>query len=100
LFALNSTNAKVAVPIYKVQIVVMKASLEKKLMLLADRYREISDSLSDPAIIRDQDRFRDLSREFSQLEPIVTCFRAYQDNQQAFASAQELLKDPELKTMA
>lgn len=78
----------------------MKTSLQKKLVILTNRFREISDLLSDPAVIRDQDRFRNLGREYSQLEPLVKCFNAYQDNQQAIASAQELLKDPEFKLMA
>ncbi len=78
----------------------MKDSLQKKLATLTDRYREISDLLSDPTVIRDQQRFRNLGREYSQLEPLVKSFRAYQENQQSQVSAQALLKDPELKVMA
>jgi peptide chain release factor 1 len=78
----------------------MKNSLVKKLLNVTERYREISDMLSDPAIIRDQDRFRDLSKEYSQLEPVAKCFYEYQDNQQALEAAQELLKDAEFKRMA
>jgi len=78
----------------------MKDSLQKKLETLSHRYQEIGEQLSDPVIIRDQDRFRDLSKEYSQLEPIVKCYREYSDNQTAFASAQELVTDPEFKRMA
>lgn len=78
----------------------MKESLQKKLIALTHRYAAISDLLSDSDIIRDQDRFRDLSKEYSQLEPLVQCFRDYQDNQAAFASAHELLKDPEFRRTA
>lgn len=78
----------------------MKQSLQKKLITLTNRYAEISAQLSDPEIIHDQDRFRELGREYSQLQPLVECFRDYQANQTAFASAQELLKDPEFRKMA
>jgi len=78
----------------------MKTSLQKKLTTLANRYAEISSLLSDPNIIRDQDRFRDLSKEYAQLEPVVNCFQDYLNNQTAFSAAQELLKDSEFRRMA
>lgn len=78
----------------------MKNSLQKKLTAFTHRYEEISTLLSDPAIIRDQDQFRELSKEYAQLEPLVKCVRDYQANQDALDSAQELLKDTELRRMA
>lgn len=78
----------------------MKNSLQKKLSTLADRYTEISNLLSESETIRDQDRFRELSKEYAQLEPLVKCFHDYQENLAAFSSAQELLKDPEFRRMA
>ncbi len=78
----------------------MKHSFIKKLSTVTQRYHEVSELLSDPAIIRDQDRFRDLSKEYAQLEPLVNCFRDYQENQAAFISAQELQKDSEFRRIA
>ncbi|MBS0352047.1 MAG: peptide chain release factor 1 [Proteobacteria bacterium] len=78
----------------------MKESLIKKLTVVNQRYAEISQLLTEPAIIKEQERFRELSKEYSQLEPVVKCFRDYQHNQAAFISAQELLKDPEMKEIA
>lgn len=78
----------------------MKSSLIKKLSAVNDRYSEIARLLSEPEVIHDQDRFRDLSKEYAQLEPIVQCFQQYQENQNGLESAHELLKDPELRRMA
>ena len=78
----------------------MKDSLQKKLATLTARYSEISTLLSDPEIIRDQDKFRELSKEYAQLEPLVNCFRDYQTNETAMISAQDLLKEPEFRKMA
>jgi peptide chain release factor 1 len=78
----------------------MKSSLYHKLSTITARYQEISELLSDPDVIRDQERFRNLSKEYAQLEPVVLCFREYEQNREATVSAQELLKDAELHRMA
>lgn len=71
----------------------MKASIKQKLETLVDRFEEVSTLLSDPEVIGDQSRFRELSQEFSQLEPVVKCFGAYQQAVESQAHAEELLKD-------
>lgn len=80
----------------------MKSSLQQKLITLVERQEEIGILLSDPAVIADTNRFRDLSKEYSQLEPIVRCYREYQANQHAQQETEELKKeaDPEMRTMA
>ena len=47
----------------------MKASLLTKLETLTDRHEEVSALLGDSETIADQNKFRDLSREYSELEP-------------------------------
>ena len=42
---------------------------------LAERFEEISYLLSDPNVIGDQNRFRELSQEYAQLNPVVDHFR-------------------------
>lgn len=71
----------------------IKPSFEKKLQLLVARHQEIGELLSDPVIIHDQNRFRDLSKEYSHLEPIVNCFQRYQFAQESIQAAQIMLKD-------
>lgn len=71
----------------------MKPSFEKKLTLLVERHDELAKLLSDPSVIHDQNRFRDLSKEYSNLEPIVQAFNAYQKSQEALVNAEAMLKD-------
>ena len=80
----------------------MKASLLQKLQKLSYRYQELGGMLSDPAIINDQNRFRELSKEFAGLEPITKCFKRYEKNQADIVSAESMLneEDSELKAMA
>lgn len=80
----------------------MKASLLHKLISLTERHEELSALLSDPSTINDQLRFRDFSKEYAQLEPIVQCFQQYQANAAAIENAEALLQDSdiELRTLA
>ena len=71
----------------------MKASLYKKLQYLAERHEEIAALLSDNQIIADQKRFRDLSKEYAQLEPLSQCFAEYQKVQATIEAATVLLND-------
>ena len=71
----------------------MKESLINNLEQLVARHEEIGGLLSDPEVIGDQNRFRDLSREYARLEPVVSLFLQYGEaikNQQA---AQEMCED-------
>ncbi len=80
----------------------MKSSIQAKLESVAERHEEIAALLGDPDTISDQNRFRDLSKEYSQLEPIVTAFANYQQTEKDLASAQEMSKDSdaEMRAMA
>jgi peptide chain release factor 1 len=80
----------------------MKPSIEKKLQLLAERHEELSAQLSDAQVISQQNVFRDYSREYAQLEPVVNLFSRYQTCLANIAGATELLKedDAELQALA
>ncbi|EKE01634.1 MAG: hypothetical protein ACD_21C00086G0001 [uncultured bacterium] len=81
----------------------MQASIISKLNLLATRHQEISDLLASPEIINDQNRYRELSKEYAHLEPIVTALKEYNDNQQKIADAETILQeeqDADLKALA
>lgn len=71
----------------------MKPSLLQKLTVLTERHEELAALLSDSAIITDQTKFRDLSKEYAQLEALVQCFRLYQENRKILVSAEALLKE-------
>lgn len=64
----------------------MKASIKEKLDNLADRYEEIAALLSDSEVITNQNKFRELSKEYSELESVV---KAYQSYQQTLADVDE-----------
>ncbi len=80
----------------------MKPSILAKLELLSARHEEIAGLLSEPEVINDQNRFRNLSMEYSQLEDVVKTFDQYQEAQQDLDGAQEMLKedDAEMREMA
>ena len=52
----------------------MKQSILEKLQHLADRYEEVGALLSDPEVIGQQTRFRELSREYAELESVAGGF--------------------------
>ena len=80
----------------------MKASILTKLETLVERYEEVQHLLGDPDVIGNQDKFRALSREYSQLEEVTKCFQAYQQAQDDLAAAEDMANedDEEMREMA
>lgn len=80
----------------------MKASIHSKLENLSERLEEINALLADPSIIADQNRFRSLSMEYAQINPVVTCFNDYQSTLEDIDTANKMLKDEdmEMRSMA
>jgi peptide chain release factor 1 len=69
----------------------MKDSIRNKLERLVDRHEEVGALLSDPEVIGNNDKFRELSMEYSRLEPIVARYREYQGLLGERANAQEMI---------
>jgi peptide chain release factor 1 len=80
----------------------MQPSIINKLQHIEERHTEVSALLSDTETISDQDRYRNLSKEYAQLTPVVDCFRAWQQTQHDVDAAMEMLRDPDpdMKEMA
>jgi len=78
----------------------VKASIINKLDTLNDRYEEVSALLADPDVIGDQNQFRQLSMEYSQLGPVVEEYQKFITASDDQATAKEMLTDPEMKEMA
>lgn len=80
----------------------MKKSVYNKLEVLVERFEEVQALLSDPETISNQDKFKALSKEFSQLEEVTKVFHRYQEAENDFATAEEMLKDddPDMREMA
>ena len=73
----------------------MNKSLQAKLDQLLDRHEELSALLSDSQIISDQEKFRLYSKEYSDIEPVVNCFRQLQDKNKQLEGARDLVRDPD-----
>jgi len=80
----------------------MKASLLAKLETLTDRHEEVSALLSDSQTIADQAKFRELSREYAELEPVVASYAQYRQLKADLDEARQMLDDadPEVRDMA
>ncbi len=71
----------------------MNPALLKKLSNLAERYQELAVLLSEQKAASDLNRFRDLSKEYAQLEVIVQAFERYQAFCKEMEGLQTLLAD-------
>jgi len=78
----------------------MKESIRRKLDQIQERFEEITGLLSDADTQNDQNRFRSLSQEYAQLEPVVACYRQYLETEAEIGSAEEMLADPEMAELA
>ena len=71
----------------------MKESIRHKLESVRDRFEELAGLLADPEVIGDQNQFRDLSKEYSRVEPIVKLFSDYESIDDDMAAAREMAAD-------
>jgi peptide chain release factor 1 len=78
----------------------MSPGLQRKLEQLAERHEEVGRLLADPGVIADNARFRSLSREYSQLEPIAVAMTESAQAQRDLAAAQAMRSDPEMRELA
>ncbi|HIE56101.1 MAG TPA: PCRF domain-containing protein, partial [Chromatiaceae bacterium] len=78
----------------------MKESIRRKLDQIQDRFEEITGLLADPEVQSEQDRYRSLSQEYAQLEPVMECYRRYRESEEELESARELLSDAEMAELA
>ncbi|NCF62318.1 MAG: peptide chain release factor 1 [Gammaproteobacteria bacterium] len=80
----------------------MKSSIQDRLEQVSSRYEEIGLLLSQPEVFSDQNRFRDLSVEYSQLEPLVKSWERLRELQVSIEEARQMLSeaDPEMRQMA
>ena len=78
----------------------MTPSIRRKLEALAERHEEISRLLSQPDVLADNARFRTLSQEYAQLEPVAASLREHDQVGRELAQTRAMLDDPELREMA
>jgi len=80
----------------------VKASIRLKLDTLAERLEEINALLSDADTISDNNKFRELSKEYAQLNPIVMVFNNYRQALDDLDTAKSMLEedDADMREMA
>lgn len=80
----------------------MKPSLLIKLQHLVERYEELKRLLSDPQITNDMNQYRDLSKEYSQIEPHVHMYLQHETYLKELDEAKMMLEesDPDLQQLA
>ena len=64
-----------------------------RLAELEREYEDVAVRLSDPEVLADPNRVRDISRRYKELEPIVGAYRGYLTAQSDLATAKEMLTD-------
>ncbi|MBP3438160.1 MAG: peptide chain release factor 1 [Sutterella sp.] len=78
----------------------MNDSMRFKLRQLARRMEEIDGMLADPEIGTDMNRFRELSRERADIEPVALKLAEYERAEGDLETAREMLADPDMKAFA
>ena len=80
----------------------MIESILSKLSEVSERYLEIENLLSQPDITSDQENYIRLSKEYSELSPVVKAFKDYEKTESALDEVRQLIKDadPEIREMA
>lgn len=74
--------------------------MRNRLEQLAHRLIEVDALLAEPEIAGDMDRYRKISRERAELDPVVTVFNAYTATEEDIQAAQDMVSDPEMRAMA
>lgn len=71
----------------------MKASLRERLDAFCERFEELTALLGEPDVIADQARFRDYTREYAELEPLVDAWQTYRSVEGDIQTAEALAND-------
>ena len=79
----------------------MQQSIIQKLERIASRFAELGPLLANPDVIGDQKHFRELSKEYAQLQPAMKLYRAFQQAEADRAAAADMQRDadPEIRAM-
>ena len=78
----------------------MSPSIRRKLEALAERHEEVGRLLAEPDAMADPKRFRDLSREFAQLQPVVDALRGFDGARADLAAAEAMRAEPDMREFA
>lgn len=74
-----------------------------KLEAIKDKYLRLEEQLSDPGVIADQQRFRKINKEYSDLKEIVQAYDRFDGNRRQIKDVRQMVEeetDPEMKVLA
>lgn len=75
----------------------------EKLEAIHDRWRNVSEQLSDPEVVKDLKKFKQYNKEFKDLSVVVEAYKKYKSVVDNLAESEQILKeesDQELREMA
>lgn len=64
------------------------------------KYEDLTKKISDPEVISNQEEWRKMMKEHSDIEPIVLKYREYKAVKKNFEDSKEMLNDPDMKNLA
>ncbi len=67
-----------------------------KLSAIEERYNELSEKVSDPAVIADSANFAKLCKEQADIAPIVEKYKEYSAAKDTIAEGEEIIADPDM----
>ncbi|MGE4596883.1 MAG: peptide chain release factor 1 [Methylophilaceae bacterium] len=78
----------------------MKPSMQNKLEALSQRIEELNTELSGQQITKNMERFKKISKEHSDIQPVVDIYKKYNQVTENIEEAKEMLNDPEMRALA
>ncbi len=80
----------------------MLSSIQNRLDQVSERMQEVTMLMAEPDAANDSQHFQALSREYGQLEPVVSVYQNWQQAHQDLLTAREMLgsDDPDMQAMA
>jgi peptide chain release factor 1 len=78
----------------------MKPSMQNKLEALSQRIEELNTELSGQQITKNMERFKKISKEHSDIQPVVDIYKKYNQVTEDIEEAKEMLNDPEMRALA
>ena len=72
----------------------------EKLESVEKKYDELTEKISDPSVIADNNTWRKLVKEHSSMEDVVQKYKQYKETLKCMEEAKEMMEDVELKDLA
>ena len=71
-----------------------------RLASIEGRFDQLAHQMSDPTLVSDQERYRQVTKSYSELEKTVSKYREYKDVARQIQESQALMNDEEMRAMA